>query len=64
MPEIIDAVEESEGQLVPGNTKKQDGTTPQRSFSTLWCCLCLEERTGRSITYGVIFTIPIADDKP
>ncbi|MUH01368.1 CRISPR-associated protein Cas4 [Scytonema sp. UIC 10036] len=53
---IIDAVEESEGQLVPVEYKK--GKMAQHlndHFQLCGAALCLEERTGRSITYGEIF---------
>ncbi|WP_243147288.1 Dna2/Cas4 domain-containing protein [Scytonema sp. UIC 10036] len=60
---IIDAVESQKGNLCSGNTKK--GKMAQHlndHFQLCGAALCLEERTGRGITYGEIFTIPIADD--
>jgi len=53
---IIDAVEECNGQLVPVEYKK--GKMAQHlndHFQLCGAALCLEERTGRSITYGEIF---------
>ncbi|KOP27689.1 CRISPR-associated protein Cas4 [Hapalosiphon sp. MRB220] len=53
---IIDAVEESEGQLIPVEYKK--GKMAQHlndHFQLCGAALCLEERTGRSIAYGEIF---------
>jgi CRISPR-associated exonuclease Cas4 len=53
---IIDAVEECDGQLVPVEYKK--GKMAQHlndHFQLCAAALCLEERTGRSITCGDIF---------
>ncbi|WP_414526652.1 CRISPR-associated protein Cas4 [Nodularia chucula] len=53
---IIDAVEECDGQLVPVEYKK--GKMAQHlndHFQLCAAALCLEERTGRNITYGEIF---------
>ena len=53
---IIDAVEESGGQLVPVEYKK--GKMAQHlndHFQLCGAALCLEERIGRTITYGEIF---------
>jgi CRISPR-associated exonuclease Cas4 len=53
---IIDAVEECDGQLVPVEYKK--GKMAQHlndHFQLCAAALCLEERTGRSISYGEIF---------
>jgi CRISPR-associated exonuclease Cas4 len=53
---IIDAVEESEGQLVPVEYKK--GKMAQHlndHFQLCGAALCLEERTGRTIACGEIF---------
>ncbi|WP_341530126.1 CRISPR-associated protein Cas4 [Nostoc sp. UHCC 0302] len=53
---IIDAVEESNGQLVPVEYKK--GKMAQHlndHFQLCAAALCIEERTGRSLAYGEIF---------
>jgi CRISPR-associated exonuclease Cas4 len=53
---IIDAVEESQGQLIPVEYKK--GKMAQHlndHFQLCGAALCLEERTGRNIAYGEIF---------
>jgi CRISPR-associated exonuclease Cas4 len=53
---IIDAVEECQGQLVPVEYKK--GKMAQHlndHFQLCAAALCLEERTGKNITYGQIF---------
>ncbi|GAA6618087.1 CRISPR-associated protein Cas4 [Scytonema sp. NUACC26] len=53
---IIDAVEECEGQLIPVEYKK--GKMAQHLNDHFQLCaagLCLEERTGKSITHGDIF---------
>ena len=53
---IIDAVEETDGHLVPIEYKK--GKMAQHHndhFQLCGAALCLEERTGRSIAYGEIF---------
>ncbi|NJL64958.1 MAG: CRISPR-associated protein Cas4 [Methylacidiphilales bacterium] len=53
---IIDAVEESNSQLVPVEYKK--GKMAQHlndHFQLCGAALCLEERTGRNIAYGEIF---------
>jgi len=53
---IIDAVEESQGQLMPVEYKK--GKMAQHlndHFQLCGAALCLEERTGRNIAYGEIF---------
>lgn len=53
---IIDAVEEREGQLVPVEYKKGKMTQHLNDhFQLCAAALCLEERTGRSISYGEIF---------
>ncbi len=53
---IIDAVEERDGQLVPLEYKKgKMGNHLNDYFQLCAAALCLEERTGRSITYGEIF---------
>lgn len=53
---IIDAVEERDGLLIPIEYKK--GRMNQHlndHFQLCAAALCLEERTGKSITYGEIF---------
>jgi CRISPR-associated exonuclease Cas4 len=53
---IIDAVEETQGQLVPLEYKK--GKMAQHLSDHFQLCaaaLCLEERLGRAIAYGEIF---------
>ncbi|MEL7070573.1 MAG: CRISPR-associated protein Cas4 [Cyanobacteria bacterium J06581_3] len=53
---IIDAVEETHGQLIPLEYKK--GRTGKHFNNHLQLCgaaLCLEERTGKDIEYGEIF---------
>jgi CRISPR-associated exonuclease Cas4 len=53
---IIDAVEECQSQLVPVEYKK--GKMAQHlndHFQLCAAALCLEERTGKNITYGQIF---------
>ena len=53
---IIDAVEETDGQLVPLEYKKgKMGNHLNDHFQLCAAALCLEERTKRSITYGEIF---------
>ena len=53
---IIDAVEEKDDQLVPVEFKKGAmGNHLNDHFQLCASALCLEERTGRSITYGEIF---------
>ncbi|BAY87727.1 CRISPR-associated protein Cas4 (plasmid) [Calothrix parasitica NIES-267] len=53
---IIDAVEETEGQLVPIEYKKGKMARHLNDhFQLCGAALCLEERTGSSITYGEIF---------
>jgi CRISPR-associated exonuclease Cas4 len=53
---IIDAVEEQDGKLIPLEYKK--GKMAQHlndHFQLCAAALCLEERTGREISYGEIF---------
>jgi CRISPR-associated exonuclease Cas4 len=53
---IIDGVEEREGQLVPVEYKKGKMARHLNDhFQLCAAALCLEERTGRSITHGEIF---------
>jgi len=53
---IIDAVEERDGQLVPLEYKKgRMAHHLSDYFQLCGAALCLEERTGRTITYGEIF---------
>ncbi len=53
---IIDAVEETHGQLVPLEYKKgRMGKHLSDHFQLCGAALCLEERTGRDIEYGEIF---------
>lgn len=53
---IIDAVEETHGQLVPLEYKKgRMGKHLSDHFQLCGAALCLEERTGRDIGYGEIF---------
>jgi len=53
---IIDAVEETHGQLVPLEYKKgRMGKHLSDHFQLCGAALCLEERTGRDIKYGEIF---------
>jgi CRISPR-associated exonuclease Cas4 len=53
---IIDAVEEREGQLVPLEYKKgRMAHHLNDHFQLCGAALCLEERTGRSLTYGEIY---------
>jgi len=53
---IIDAVEERDGQLVPLEYKKgRMAHHLSDHFQLCGAALCLEERTGRTITYGEIF---------
>ncbi len=53
---IVDAVEEKDDQLVPVEFKKGAmGNHLNDHFQLCASALCLEERTGRSITYGEIF---------
>jgi CRISPR-associated exonuclease Cas4 len=53
---IIDAVEETHGQLVPLEYKKgRMGKHLSDHFQLCGAALCLEERTGREIEYGEIF---------
>ena len=53
---IIDAVEEKDKQLVPLEYKKGKMANHLNDYFQLCAAaLCLEERTGRSITYGEIF---------
>jgi len=53
---IVDAVEEKDDQLVPVEFKKGAmGNHLNDHFQLCASAFCLEERTGRSITYGEIF---------
>lgn len=53
---IIDAVEERDGQLIPLEYKKGKMANHLNDhFQLCGAALCLEERTGRNITYGEIF---------
>ena len=53
---IIDAVEETHGQLVPLEYKKgRMGKHLSDHFQLCGAALCLEERTGQDIEYGEIF---------
>ncbi|MEL6489228.1 MAG: CRISPR-associated protein Cas4 [Cyanobacteria bacterium J06621_3] len=53
---IIDAVEETHGQLIPLEYKKgRMGKHLSDHFQLCGAALCLEERTGRDIEYGEIF---------
>ncbi|AGF53572.1 slr7015 (plasmid) [Synechocystis sp. PCC 6803] len=53
---IIDAVEESDGLLIPVEYKKgKMGKHLNDHFQLCAAALCLEEKTGKSITYGEIF---------
>ncbi len=53
---IIDAVEEKDGHLVPVEFKKGKMANHLNDhFQLCAAALCLEERTGRSISYGEIF---------
>ncbi|MEL7495834.1 MAG: CRISPR-associated protein Cas4 [Cyanobacteria bacterium J06554_11] len=53
---IIDAVEETHGQLVPLEYKKgRMGKHLSDHFQLCGAALCLEERTGKDIEYGEIF---------
>lgn len=53
---IIDAVEETCGQLVPLEYKKgRMGKHLSDHFQLCGAALCLEERTGKTIEYGEIF---------
>lgn len=53
---IIDAVEETHGQLVPLEYKKgRMGKHLSDHFQLCGAALCLEERTGKEIEYGEIF---------
>ncbi len=53
---IIDGVEEHDSQLVPIEYKKgKMGQHLNDHFQLCAAALCLEERTGRSITYGEIY---------
>lgn len=53
---IIDAVEEMDGLLLPLEYKKgKMGKHLNDHFQLCAAALCLEERTGQSITYGEIF---------
>ncbi|MBE9175427.1 CRISPR-associated protein Cas4 [Synechocystis salina LEGE 06155] len=53
---IIDAVEESDGLLIPLEYKKgKMGNHLNDHFQLCAAALCLEEKTGKSIIYGEIF---------
>ncbi|MBE9204524.1 CRISPR-associated protein Cas4 [Synechocystis salina LEGE 06099] len=53
---IIDAVEESDGLLIPVEYKKgKMGKHLNDHFQLCAAALCLEEKTGQSILYGEIF---------
>ena len=53
---IIDAVEEKDGQLIPVEFKKgRMANHLNDHFQLCAAALCLEERTGRTISYGEIF---------
>lgn len=53
---IIDAVEETDGELVPIEYKKgRMGRHLSDHFQLCAAALCLEERTGKTITQGEIF---------
>ncbi|MBA3920508.1 MAG: CRISPR-associated protein Cas4 [Nostocaceae cyanobacterium] len=53
---IIDAVEEKENQLIPLEFKKgRMANHLSDYFQLCGAALCLEERTGRAISYGEIF---------
>ena len=53
---IIDAVEETHGQLIPLEYKKgRMGKHLSDHFQLCGAALCLEERTGKTIEYGEIF---------
>ena len=53
---VIDAVEERDGQLIPLEYKKGKMARHLNDhFQLCAAALCLEERTGRSLTFGEIF---------
>jgi CRISPR-associated exonuclease Cas4 len=53
---VIDAVEETDGLLIPVEYKKgKMGKHLNDHFQLCAAALCLEEKTGKSIAYGEIF---------